>query len=85
MPASQLFSGENVLIAMARDSGELVGNVGAADLPRPHPSEGLGKPYQGRPQDDSWSHRGRPLREGGQGVAYGSYLRDNFSVSPPWN
>ena len=67
VPASQLYSGENVLIAMARDSGDLVGMSEPLTLLVTSASQRPGKPYQGRPQVVPGRIVAGYYDEGGQG------------------
>ena len=85
VPASQLFSGENVLIAMARDSHGPVGISSSVTVLVRDQREGTGKPFEGRPQAIPGRIIAGHYDEGGQGVAYGSYLKDNLFGRAPWN
>jgi len=85
VPGSQLFSGDNVLVAMARDADGLVGISEPLALFIRDPKAGHGKPYEGRAQAIPGRLVAGRYDEGGQGVAYGSYLKDNLFGRPPWN
>lgn len=85
VPGSQLYSGENVLIAMARDGDGLIGISEPLTLLVRNRSEGPGKRYGGRAQTIPGRLVAGHYDEGGQGVAYGSYLKDNLFGRPPWN
>jgi len=85
VPGSQLYSGENVLMAMARDNDGRIGMSEPLVLLVRNRLERAGKPYQGRPQTIPGRLVAGHYDEGGQGVAYGSYLKDNLFGRPPWN
>jgi len=85
VPGGQLYSGENVLIAMARDRDGVVGLSEPLTLFVGTTSGRPGKPYGGRPQAIPGRIVAGHYDEGGQGVAYGSYLQDNLFGRPPWN
>lgn len=85
VPANQLYRGENVLIAMARANDGLVGISEPLSFLVCNPSPHASKPYQGRPQGIPGRIIAGHYDEGGQGVAYGSYLKDNLFGRPPWN
>jgi beta-glucanase (GH16 family) len=85
VPGSQLFVGENVLIAMARTSDGLVGLSEPLMLLVRDPRQGRSKPYEGRAQALPGRIIAGHYDEGGQGVAYGSYLKDNLFGRAPWN
>jgi beta-glucanase (GH16 family) len=85
VPGNQLYSGENILIAMARDRDGLIGmSQPLVVLVRDAHQRG-GRPYEGRPQAIPGRIIAGRYDEGGQGVAYGSYLKDNLFARPPWN
>jgi len=83
--ADQLYTGENVLIAMARGSDGLIGISEPLTLLVRGDSGRPSTPYQGRPQTIPGRIIAGHYDEGGQGVAYGSYLKDNLFGRPPWN
>ena len=85
VPAGQLYSGENVLIAMARSSDGLIGMSEPLTLLVRNRSPQATKPYEGRPQVIPGRIVAGHYDEGGQGAAYGSYLKDNLFGRPPWN
>jgi len=85
VPASQLYTGNNILIAMARGSDGLIGMSEPLDLLVRKHSDRPGRPYGGRPQAIPGRLVAGHYDEGGQGTAYGSYLRDNVFGRPPWN
>jgi len=85
VPGDQLYGGDNVLVAMARTRDGLVGvSEPVTVLVRNHQPHG-GKPYQGQPQKIPGRIVAGHYDEGGQGVAYGSYLSDNLFGRAPWN
>jgi beta-glucanase (GH16 family) len=85
VPGSELFSGENILIAMARDREGLIGISEPVSVLVRDPHTSRGKPYEGRAQAIPGRIVAGHYDEGGQGVAYGSYLKDNLFARPPWN
>ena len=85
VPGNQLFSGDNVLIAMARDRDGLIGTSPPLAVFIRDQREGRGKPYEGRAQAIPGRIVAGHYDEGGQGVAYGSYLKDNLFGRTPWN
>lgn len=85
VPADQLYCGDNVLIAMARDQDGLIGISEPLTLLVRSRSGSLSKPYEGRPQVIPGRIVAGRYDEGGQGTAYGSYLKDNPFGRPPWN
>ncbi len=85
LPADQLYTGENVLVAMARDSDGLIGVSESLSFLVQNPSGEPSRPFEGRPQDVPGRIVAGHYDEGGQGTAYGSYLNDNLYGRPPWN
>jgi len=85
IPAGQLYPGDNVLIAMARDSDGLIGISEPLALLVRGDSGRPSTPYQGNPQVIPGRIVAGHYDEGGQGVAYGSYLKNNLFGRPPWN
>jgi len=85
VPADQLFSGDNVLVAMARDADGRIGTSPPLAVFLRNEQEGRGKPYQGHAQTIPGQIIAGHYDEGGQGVAYGSYLKDNLFGRAPWN
>lgn len=85
VPASQLYAGENIVIAMARDQDGVVGMSEPLTFLVRSPAEGARKPYEGKPQAVPGKIVAGRYDEGGQNVAYGSYLKDNLYGRAPWN
>jgi len=85
VPAGQLYFGDNVLIGMARDSDGLIGMSEPLTLLVRSRSGRPSTPYEGRPQAVPGRIAAGRYDEGGQGTAYGSYLKDNLFGRPPWN
>jgi beta-glucanase (GH16 family) len=82
---SQLYIGDNVIVAMARDSEGLIGISEPLTVRVHEPIQKPSKPYEGRAQTIPGHIVAGHYDEGGQGVAYGSYLKDNVFGRPPWN
>jgi beta-glucanase (GH16 family) len=85
VPGSQLYLGENVLVAMACDADGRIGLSEPLTVLVRNASQPQGKPYQGQAQTIPGRIVAGHYDEGGQGVAYGSYLRDNLFGRAPWN
>ena len=85
LPASELYTGDNVLVAMARDGDGLIGISEPLTLLVRNPSGQPSTPYEGRAQAIPGRIVAGHYDEGGQGTAYGSYLKDNLFARPPWN
>jgi beta-glucanase (GH16 family) len=85
VPGSQLYSGENVLIAMVRDNDGLIGMSEPLTLTVRNQRERSSTPYEGRAQTVPGRLIAGHYDEGGQGVAYASYLKDNLFGRSPWN
>jgi len=80
----QLMYGDNIMVAMARDADGLIG------LSEPltfsvREKEGGGRPYGGKPQQIPGKIIPGHYDEGGQRVAYFSYLKSNTFGKPPWD
>ncbi len=85
LPAKQLYAGENILIAMARDKDGLVGLSKPLTLEVRSPEENASTPYLGKPQAIPGRLIPGHYDEGGQRVAYATYLKRNTYGHPPWN
>ena len=85
VPADQVYTGENVWIAMARDTDGFISVSEPLAVLVRNPSGEPSRPYQGRPQVVPGRIIAGHYDEGGQGPAYGSYLKDNLFARPPWN
>lgn len=85
VPADQLYTGDNVWVAMARDSDGLIGVSEPLTVLLRDPSGEPSRPYENRPQVIPGKIVAGHYDAGGQGTAYGSYLKDNLFARPPWN
>ncbi len=85
VPAGELYTGDNVLVAMARDSDGLIGISEPLTFLVRNPSGQPSMPYKDRAQAIPGRIIAGHYDEGGQGTAYGSYLKDNLFARPPWN
>ena len=85
LPAKQLYLGENILIAMARDKDGLIGMSEPLTLEVRWPAEGTSTPYLGKPQVIPGRIIPGHYDEGGQRVAYFTYAKQNTYEKPPWN
>jgi len=85
LAGDRFFSGENVLIAMAKTARGAVGISEPLTVRVRGPRECQGTPYGGKPQVIPGKIIPGHFDEGGQGVAYGSYLKGNAMAKPPWN
>ena len=85
LPAGDLYIGDNVLVAMAVDNEGLVGISDPVTFLVHNAAGKPSTPYQGQAQVIPGRIIAGHYDEGGQGTAYGSYLKDNLFARPPWN
>lgn len=85
VPGDQLYSGDNVLVAMARGRDGLIGISPPITMLVRDRQASQGQPYEGRAQAIPGRITAGHYDEGGQGAAYGSYLGDNLFGRAPWN
>ncbi len=85
LAGDRFFSGENVLIAMAKTTGGAVGISEPLTVRVRGDQEGKGKPYLGKPQVIPGKIIPGHYDEGGQGVAYSSFFGANTFGKAPWN
>jgi beta-glucanase (GH16 family) len=85
LAGDRFFSGENVLIAMARTADGAVGISEPLTVRVRGAQEGKGKPYLGKPQVIPGKIIPGHYDEGGQGVAYSSFFGANTFGKAPWN
>lgn len=85
LAGDRFFSGENVLIAMAKTTGGAVGISEPLTVRVRGDREGKGKPYLGKPQVIPGKMIAGNYDEGGQGVAYSSFFGKNTFGKAPWN
>lgn len=85
LPAKQLYVGENILIAMARDKDGLIGMSKPLRLEVDCYAEGKSTPYLGKPQIIPGHIIPGHYDEGGQHAAYFTYAKQNTYGKPPWN
>jgi len=85
MPAERLFTGENVLVAIAKTAQGAIGLSEPLTVRVGEPPEYRGTPYRGKPQVIPGKLIPGHYDEGGQGVAYHSYLKSNATAEQPYN
>ncbi|MCX6910921.1 MAG: family 16 glycosylhydrolase [Verrucomicrobia bacterium] len=85
LPAKQLYLGENILIAMARDKNGLISMSKPLTLEVAWPDAGKSAPYLGKPQAVPGRIIPGHYDEGGQRAAYFTYAKQNTYGKPPWN
>ncbi|MCX6901650.1 MAG: family 16 glycosylhydrolase [Verrucomicrobia bacterium] len=85
LPARQLYLGENILIAMARDKDGVVGMSKPLTLEVNWPDAGKSAPYLDKPQAIPGRIIPGYYDEGGQRVAYFTYSKQNTYGKPPWD
>ncbi|OGV65668.1 MAG: hypothetical protein A2283_10755 [Lentisphaerae bacterium RIFOXYA12_FULL_48_11] len=85
LPASKLHLGENILIAMARDKNGLTSISTPLTLEVSWPDAGKSTPYQGKAQNIPGKLIPGHYDEGGQRVAYFTFLKHNTFGKEPWN
>lgn len=81
---SRLFYGENVIIAMAKDNDGLIGISEPITINVVGANDGKGAPYQGQAQAIPGRIIPGHYDEGGNRVAYFSYLKSNTYGKEPW-
>ncbi|MFA5190298.1 MAG: family 16 glycosylhydrolase [Verrucomicrobiia bacterium] len=85
LPAKQLCLGENILIAMARDKDGVIGMSKPITLEVEWPDVGKSTPYLGKAQAIPGRIIPGHYDDGGQRVAYSTYVKQNTFGKPPWN
>ena len=85
LPAGKLHLGENILIAMACDKNGLIGTSEPLTLEVSWPDSGKSTPYHGKPQVIPGNLIPGHYDEGGQRVAYFTFLKQNTFGKAPWN
>jgi len=85
LPAKQLYRGDNILIAMARDNDGLTGLSEPLRLEVLMPGVAPATPYLGKAQSIPGKITAGYYDEGGAGAAYFSYYTENSFGMPPWN
>lgn len=85
LPARQLYVGENILIAMARNKDGVIGMSQPLTLEVAWPDAGKSTPYRGKPQVIPGRIIPGHYDEGGRGAAYFTYAKHNTYGKPPWN
>lgn len=85
LPAKQIYRGDNILIAMARDNDGLIGISEPLQLEVLVPGVAPSTPYLGKAQSIPGKITAGYYDEGGPGAAYFSYYTENSFGKPPWN
>ena len=85
LPAKRLYTGENILIAMACDSKGLIGQSAPVMLEVKSSEADNHRPYRNKAQVIPGHITPGYYDEGGQGVAYFTYLKQNIFRKPAWD
>ncbi|HPA20261.1 MAG TPA: family 16 glycosylhydrolase [Verrucomicrobiae bacterium] len=85
IPGDQIIYGDNIVIAMARDKDGLIGMSEPLTFSVRGQEECKGRPYGGKRQTIPGKIVPGHYDEGGQHVAYFTYLKGNTFAKPPWN
>ncbi len=85
LSAKRLYTGENILIAMACDSKGLIGQSAPVMLEVKSSEADNHRPYRNKAQVIPGRITPGHYDEGGQGVAYFTYLKQNIFRKPAWD